>query len=317
MKKTLLLWCICSLLTGTATIQAQNYLKPGVRWTEIQLDTLLHDSWYSQVETEEGIAYVPNFEVVEYRIEPEGQKTEIKWQHTTYYMLHDVVATPQNRPDSLVCFLYSDDYPYRDYSNIAMITHWGWDDPDTPQKDVFWQVDLYDWEGWETGKKLYYMDLLTGQMTGYRAFTYGVIKDTGEDFFGGTKPLKYADMDNGLRIIQGIGVTAWDGNECILGPAAVYHAYRYALFSQQKIDEETSQRIIREHQRRSMLVRFEDSNGQVLYDMWPNGKGQLEQGMPQTLAPQKPGGIYDLQGRKLQRRPAKGLFIEDGKLKTR
>ena len=37
----------------------------------------------------------------------------------------------------------------------------------------------------------------------------------------------------------------------------------------------------------------------------------------ETLAPQKSTGIYDLQGRKLQRRPAKGLFIEDGKLKTR
>ena len=78
-----------------------------------------------------------------------------------------------------------------------------------------------------------------------------------------------------------------------------------------------SNKTLAEHHHRSMLVRFEDSNGQVLYNMWPNEKGQLEQGMPQTLASQKSTGIYDLQGRKLQHRPAKGLFIEDGKLKTR
>ena len=303
MKKTLLLWCICSLLTGTATIQAQNYLKPGVRWTEIQLDTLLHDSWYSQVETEEGIAYVPNFEVVEYRILSEGTN-DIE----DHWALHDVVAN-----DSLVCFLCYDAEEGNDGISISF-TYWNnWTSSAKPNTTVFSPSSTYYWDGWQVDQDLGYVSLGTSQLTGgyFPVPTYGTIKSTGEDFFGGTKPLRYADMDNGLRIIQGIGVTAWNDKECIVGPAEAYECIANFLGG----DEYNT--ILSERHHRSMLVRFEASDGEVLYNMWPNEKGQLEQGMPQTLAPQKPSGIYDLQGRKLQRRPAKGLFIEDGKLKTR
>ena len=303
MKKTLLLWCICSLLLGTTSIQAQNYLKPGVRWTEIQLDTLLHDSWYSQVETEEGIAYVPNFEVVEYRILSEGTN-DIE----DHWALHDVVSD-----NGLVCFLCSDAEEGRDEKS-TLFTHW--DNVRNEEKQdsyVFSPSSTYYWNAWQIGQTASYVPLPTSQLTGgyFPLPTYGVITGTGEDFFGGTKPLKYADTDKGLRIIQGIGVTAWNDKECIVGPAEVYKCI--ADFA----GGEEYNKTLAEHHHRSMLVRFEDSNGQVLYNMWPNEKGQLEQGIPQTLASQKSTGIYDLQGRKLQRRPAKGLFIEDGKLKTR
>ena len=67
---------------------------------------------------------------------------------------------------------------------------------------------------------------------------------------------------------------------------------------------------------RSMLVRFEHK-GEVLYNMWPNAKGELTQGMPQIAGAQKAKGIYDLQGRKLTRQPDRGMYIEDGKVRTR
>jgi len=37
-------------------------------------------------------------------------------------------------------------------------------------------------------------------------YDYGTIEDIKEDYFGGTRPLKYVDLDCG-RIIHGIGVT--------------------------------------------------------------------------------------------------------------
>lgn len=303
MKKTLLLWCICSLMMGTSTIQAQSYLRPGARWTEIQLDTLLHDSWYSQVATEEGIAYVPNFKVVEYKILSEGT-SDIE----DHWALHEVMAN-----DSLVCFLCYDAEEGNDGISISF-THWNnWTTDYRPNTTVFSPSSTYNWSEWQVGQELGYVSLATSQLTGgyFPSPTYGTITSTGDDFLGGTKPLRYADTDKGLRIIQGIGVTEWNGRECIVGPAKAYECVAHFMGG----DE--GDKILAGQHHRSMLVRFEESDGEVLYDMWPNGKGQLEQGMPQTLAPQKPGGIYDLQGRRLQRQPAKGIFIEDGKLKTR
>ena len=64
MKQKLLFTILALLGFGLAEVQAQSYLNNRSRWTEIRLDTLLYDSWYSAVETEAGTTYVPNFEIV-------------------------------------------------------------------------------------------------------------------------------------------------------------------------------------------------------------------------------------------------------------
>ena len=45
----------------------QEYFPEGTKWTEIRLDTLKYDSWYSKV----GDEWVPNFETIEYYVKGE------------------------------------------------------------------------------------------------------------------------------------------------------------------------------------------------------------------------------------------------------
>ena len=118
-------------------------------------------------------------------------------------------------------------------------------------------------------------------------------------------------LDNGICEVENIGVTTWKGKECILGPAEVYRSV-----ADRVSDSKERKKILSEHHHRSMLVRFEHK-GEVIYNMWPNAKGEFTQGVPQIAGAQKARGLYDLQGRKFIKLPKKGLYIEDGKVKTR
>ncbi|MBQ7527963.1 MAG: hypothetical protein IJT11_09635, partial [Bacteroidaceae bacterium] len=64
MKKTFLLFM---LFFGQISLYAQEYFPEGTRWTEIRLDTLKYDSWYSKIDGE----WVPNFETIEYYVQGE------------------------------------------------------------------------------------------------------------------------------------------------------------------------------------------------------------------------------------------------------
>ena len=94
------------------------------------------------------------------------------------------------------------------------------------------------------------------------------IEEINEGNFGGIKPLKYTDV-NGVRIIQGIGVTSWNDGECIFGPIDPYHA---SLFYN-GVPYDT-------RHYRSKLVHFE-RNGEVLYNVWPG-------------TPDNPSGIAEM-----------------------
>ena len=52
MKQKLLFTILALLGFGLTQVQAQSFLNNRSRWTEIRLDTLFYDSWYSAVETE-------------------------------------------------------------------------------------------------------------------------------------------------------------------------------------------------------------------------------------------------------------------------
>ena len=64
MKKTLFLLFVFAL---QASLYAQEYYPDGTKWTEIRLDTLKYDSWYSKIDGE----WVPNFETIEYYVKGE------------------------------------------------------------------------------------------------------------------------------------------------------------------------------------------------------------------------------------------------------
>lgn len=313
MKQKLLLTILALLGFGLAEVQAQSYLNNRSRWTEIRLDTLLYDSWYSTVETEEGTAYVPNFEIVEYHINSEMQAFEYEWGS---YDLQDVIATTPDGHRSLVCYrCYSLDKEGVRMGTYDQFTHIAIRDQAEPFA-VMEPAETYCWADWKAGEDLYFVDLFTSQTTGFpRTTPYGKIVEVGKDFFGGAKPLEYALLDNGRRIIKGIGVTTWNGKECIVGPAHVNECADWYVNDNILQDEAKMDEIKNTHHR-SMLVRFEH-DGEVLYNMWPNVKGEITQGVPQIAGAQKAKGIYDLQGRKLTRQPDKGMYIEDGKVMIR
>ncbi|MEE1236148.1 MAG: hypothetical protein UHS50_10750 [Bacteroidaceae bacterium] len=313
MKQKLLLTILALLGFGLAEVHAQSYLNNRSRWTEIRLDTLLYDSWYSAVETEEGTAYVPNFEIVEYKINSEMQAFEYEWGS---YDLQDVIATTPDGHSRLVCYrCYSLDKEGVYQGTYDQFTHIAIRNQAEPFA-VMEPAETYCWADWNVGEDLYFIDLFTSQTTGFpRTTPYGKIVEVGKDFFGGAKPLEYALLDNGRRIIKGIGVTTWNGKECIVGPAYVNECADWYVNDNILQDEAKMDEIKNTHHR-SMLVRFEH-DGEVLYNMWPNAKGEITQGVPQIAGAQKAKGIYDLQGRKLTRQSDKGLYIEDGKVMTR
>ena len=250
MKRTLLfIACVLSSIM----MQAQEYYPEGTKWTEIRLDTLKYDSWYSKV----GDEWVPNFETIEYYV-----KGEYVEQNVDNPFTYKIVYT--NGPewtDSLTFLIM-------EKNNSVWASVFLYFDNFRPR----WPGDAYQFD-WSIGKWLYFRDIDECNYTsivscyGY----YGIIDEIKEGDFGGVRPLKYVDLDGrapendpniprinvgtrGGRIIQGIGITEWNDGECLFGPPNPYFA---------------SGGDFNERHYRSMLVHFE-RNGEVLYDVWPD-----------------------------------------------
>ena len=274
---------------------SQEYYPEGTRWTEIRLDTLQYDSWYSKV----GDEWVPNYETIEYYMK--GEYTD-KYGNT-----YQCVYT--NGPewmDSLTLMIQEADNSVR----VSVLWH--------ENSRVLFPGTAYQFD-WSVGKGLYYEDILYSNAPGIESYYcyYGIIDEIKEGDFGGVRPLRYVDLDgkapentgsiiriatNGGRIIQGIGITEWNDGECLFGPPCPYAALQeYEGYEQHP-----------ERHYRSMLVHFE-RNGEVLYDVWPekeSGNGILSiQGITASDADK----LYDLTGRRLSSVPARGLYIQNGK----
>ena len=240
----------------------QEYFPEGTKWTEIRLDTLKYDSWYSKV----GDEWVPNFETIEYYVK--GKYSD------GYGGIYNCVYT--NGPewtDSLMLLIpCRGDFLEPNSVMVSVLSY----EPEGVY--AFWPAEVYQFD-WNVGKGIYYENILMANTTsavrsqGY----YGIIHEIKEGYFGGVRPLKYVDLDGkapenkpnsnikngntkGGRIIQGIGVTEWNDGECLFGPPDPYDA----------LDGEYHGRHYR-----SMLVHFE-RNGEVLYDVWPEKLPQIE-----------------------------------------
>ena len=297
MKKTFLL---IFLLAVQIVLFAQEFFPTGTKWTEIRLDTLKYDSWYSQV----GEEWVPNFETIDYYV---------KGQYTAEYgdMFKSVYTNGPEWTDSLTLLIQEADVGIsvstlvRDYEGVL--------NPLCPT--MAYQFD------WSVGKGVYFEDILLSNTTGEYPYHYyyGIIDEIEEGQFGGVRPLKYVDMNgkapvnpqepgnrdtNGGRIIQGIGITEWNDGECLFGPPASYSAL--SMFNNNPI-------LYPERHYRSMLVHFE-RNGEVLYDNWPlkgvnsEVKSVRKDNMPTAST------LYDIQGRRVKSQPTqKGIYIQNGR----
>lgn len=299
MKKATLLMLF---LTMQTVLFAQEYYPEGTKWTEIRLDTLKFDSWYSKV----GDEWVPNFETIEYYIKGEyttkyGEKYKCvytngpEWTDSLTFGIQEGELIQYNEDDRIIVtvFVYDYDGEYRPS---------GW-------------APTYQFD-WSIGKEIFFKNLFmstTTYLVQYECY-YGVIDEIKEGYFGGVRPLKYVDLDGkapecskwdnpqkvdtqGGRIIQGIGITEWNTGECLFGPPDPYHV------------------LGREYQGRhyrSMLVHFE-RNGEVLYDIWPKKEATNDvKSISQVKVPVA-DTLFDLQGRRLQKEPAHGIYISDGR----
>ena len=261
MKRTLLF--IACILASMA-MQAQEYFPEGTKWTEIRLDTLKYDSWYSKV----GDEWVPNFETIEYYV-----KGEYIDEYNDKFRC--VYSNGPEWTDSLALMLQEEgdaEYVKPKCIMVSVFLH------DYYESGPLWPAEAYDFD-WSVGKGLYYTDIsMSNTTSSIRGHAYyGIIDEIKEGNFGGVRPLKYVDLDGiapandphsnikngntkGGRIIQGIGITEWNDGECLFGPPDPYGA----------LDGEYHGRHYR-----SMLVHFE-RNGEVLYNVWPEKLPQIE-----------------------------------------
>ena len=250
MKRTLL---FMACLLASITMQAQEYFPEGTKWTEIRLDTLKYDSWYSKV----GDEWVPNFETIEYYVEGNYNDKGMNFKK--------VYTNGLEWTDSLTLLIQESD-------NTISVSPWVHNYEGT--SGSLWPGMAYQFD-WSVGKGIYYEDILLSNTTTEYPYHYyyGIIDEIKEGQFGGVRPLKYVDLDgkapvnpqepgnrdtNGGRIIQGIGVTEWNDGECLFGPPAPYRAL--SMYDSYQHPE---------RHYRSMLVHFE-RNGEVLYDMMPD-----------------------------------------------
>ena len=215
----------------------QEYFPEGTKWTEIRLDTLKYDSWYSKV----GDEWVPNFETIEYYVKGEYVKKE--WDD--FNTFKKVYTNGSEWKDSLTLMIQE----AHDSVWVSVLVH------DYDGKSyVLWPGEAYQFD-WSIGKGLYYENILMQNTTSIspHQHNYGIVDEIKEGNFGGVRPLKYVDL-NGSRIIQGIGITEWNDGECLFGPPNPYSALQqYESYHWESYPE---------RHYRSMLVHFE-RNGEV------------------------------------------------------
>lgn len=283
------------------------YYPIGTKWTELRLDTTKYDSWYSKV----GGEWIPNYERIDYFVDEDTIIPgfySLEAPATKVYRLREGKADPLSYvliecEDVDVSYDMDEDRVYISLRRNVMP----------------WPVCLYSFRCWSVGYVLTSLRLKNSLVGMARSTLLGTIQEMGESYFGGEHKLTYAKTDKGHLVIDGIGVTAWAGPDCIFGPTEVGEALHYCE-EELIINYPELSCYPGESPFCTILAHFE-RNEEVLYDMWPqpgneNSIKGLIQPYSTSLDREKKQGLYDLQGRKLQKAPEKGLYIQAGKKKT-
>ena len=79
MRKKVLYICIVITWWLTNIASAQNYFTEGTRWTELRLDTLKYDSWFTEVNKDGSAVYVPNYERTDFYIHGDTTRASTKY----------------------------------------------------------------------------------------------------------------------------------------------------------------------------------------------------------------------------------------------
>ena len=223
--------------------RSTKYFPEGTKWTEIRLDTMKYDTWYSKVDGE----WMPNFETVEYRVQGEYGKASDNYWNAPYKCVY---TNSSEWTDSLTLLISEGEL--NGFPTSVLVTVFD-NDIERPL-----EPSSYPFE-WEVGTMIRFKDILSANATAIfpkDLFDFGIVEEVNEGDFGGVRPLKYSDV-KGVRMVQGIGVTAWNDGECIFGPLEPYKALSLPHKE--------------ERHYRSMLVHFE-RDGEVLYDVWSEKK---------------------------------------------
>ena len=278
------------------------YFPIGTKWTEIRFNTTKHKSWFRK----EGDEWVPNYERVDYYV-TEAHNLPSNYDNVMY---RAVYCQRDGRPDSL-CQFVAEDIARNGYGSIDILTNYPVSFENSEytlnyrQPDAIYLFDnpykIGDWVS-SIRASLHYVETFPNK-------AYGKVTEIGEKDFGGVRPLQYMTLEGVIPDspdtfcwINGIGVTSWLDGECILGPYGAYKSKYYMM--------EVGQRF-----QRAMLVHFE-RDGEVLYDVWPKPEGMTNE-VKYVLAPKPENdtpALYDLQGRKLQQKPQKGIYIQNRKV---
>ena len=265
---------------GTIVGIPEEYYPEGTKWTEIRLDTLKYNSWYSKV----GEDWVPNYEIIEYRVQGEYGEASDNYWNAPYKCVY---TNSSEWTDSLTLLISEGEI--NGLPTGVLVTVLDVDQPLCPSSYLF---------EWEVGTMIKFKDILAANMPAIfppDLFDFGIVEEIEVEDFGGVRPLKYSDV-KGVRMIQGIGVATWNDGECIFGPLDPYKAL--------PTPHEESRHY------RSMLVHFERNN-EVLYDVWP--KKEIPSSITVKDAQSANQGIiFDLQGRRVSN-PQKGIYIKEGR----
>jgi hypothetical protein len=288
MKKTFLLFLLCFV---QVSLFAQTYFPEGTKWTEIRLDTLQYNSWYSKVDGE----WVPNFETIEYRVQGEYIDESQSDRYSCVY------TNGPEWTDSLTLLIYGGKSE-NEINWYGLVTVAAFNNG-----QLLWPFcgQMYPLS-FEVGTPLSSLSIEIAGATGggwpWEWDEYGIVEEIKEGDFGGVRPLKYSDV-NGIRFIQGIGVPSWNDGECIFGPIRPYE-----VLSGVGMVESNDRHY------RSMLVHFE-RNGEVLYDVWPEKGTTTRIESPYSLSDEETinGKLFDLDGRLLSSKPTRGIYLENGK----
>lgn len=260
---------------------ALKFYGQGTRWIELRLDTTLYDSWYSLVETKDGQKYNPNFQTVEYYIGDDCLDSTCEYP----FLLRGIYSRKDGQHDSLVCYLaVSDKEPYR--SSLSVVNK--------HNERIQPPLIVYDFSdsGWLAGLSIGCKQI--GEEDNILT-NYGEILFVDEKKFGGSTAISFAELDNGMHVLKGIGFTQWPGAECILGPLGL-----------ECITSEDDN--LGSNHFKSILVYFEH-NGEILYNVWPYSGGESAVHSSSYRANISGDVLYNLQGIPLRNNRVHGITV--------
>lgn len=278
-------------VTGTI----DEYYPQGAKWTELRLDTTKFDSWYS----EDGVGgWKANFEEVNFYVEGDTLVDNIT--------LNMVFKDTEEQKHLKAFFLTMKNKKVFVGAHVGRHVYVG---------------EGYDFENWTIGESVQSLDLyMSNVFTGGNIYEYhNPIKEIKKANFGGGGELEFFEgrfvrsrayvRDCGdYKLIRGIGMTASKERDCLFCLASIPYIDMYNVPYMPEYQTEAEKKHYR-----SILVHFE-RNGEVLYDLWPNEKGELVTRLPSVRETDRDNtSVYDLQGRKVEGKPSRGLYIIGGK----